>query len=1158
MELISGGRGLVGEIVWEAFPRPPGGIFETACRKVMAERVPVLCEDVYPPLGIWFQNSIHPCSDGIVVYFRDVTAAKRQEQALRESEERSRQQLAELETIYATAPIGLAVLSADCQFLRLNERLAAMNGLPVAAHLGRTIREILPQFADCFEGIVRSVVETGNPVLNLEVEGGTAAEPGIRRAWVEQWLPQKDAAGRVVCINVVVEEVTERKRAEASLRDDRARFRALFDEAPVGVTMVATDGRFLAVNDQFCGMLGYSRDQLLRRGFAEITHPDDLERCTGHWVRLVRGETDSITLEKRYIRKDGAIVWARLKSCIVREGAPGEAPYELSIIEDITAHQEAQAALAESEERLRLAQAAARAGVWDWDIRTGVNRWTPEQYRLFGLEAATYGPVSYDTWRDRVHPDDIGREEAKVRVAVETGGPYDSEFRILHPDGVRWLIARSKVIRDETGAPARMVGINIDITERKQIEQELRDRNAELEAVLDAVPAAVWIAHDPECRVVTTNRTGAALLEVVPGANASKSAPGAERPQNFKVVKDGAEVPADELPMQRAAATGEEVRGFEEDIVFDDGRVRHVYGNAAPLRDASGKVRGAVGAFVDVTEMVVAREALARSRDELERIIHERTREIRKVNEHLRQEKEFSEMLLASTNDGVFAFDRELRYTLWNPAMERISGMSAAQVIGRAATEIFPFIAGTRIEEVMHRAVAGEPGTLSDEPYDVPETGRSGYFECSYSPLRDRSDQITGAVAILRETTERRAIEQQLRQAQKMEAVGQLTGGIAHDFNNLLTVLAGNLELIQSRAPKDEQIGRLAKAAFGATERAAELTGQLLAFSRVQKMQLRTVDVLELVRGFENVLKRAVGEAIELVIWGDASLSPSRVDPAHFETALLNLVLNARDAMPDGGRLGIEIGNIDVEEDGFGGAEVPRGRYITIAVSDTGCGMSAETIQHAFVPFFTTKDVGKGTGLGLSMVYGFVKQSGGHIAIDSVLGSGTKIVIYLPAAEVETANREIHDSREIPSGSEMILLAEDDAAVDDVLTEILCDLGYNVLSAPTGRDVIELLKSREDIDLLMTDVVMPGGMTGVEVAREARRLRPEIKVLLISGYPERVLMARHAYDEFPILGQAPEPSLARPRDTQPSRHRHDPTRHIARSTYLERTPTPRA
>ena len=403
-------------------------------------------------------------------------------------------------------------------------------------------------------------------------------------------------------------------------------------------------------------------------------------------------------------------------------------------------------------------------------------------------------------------------------------------------------------------------------------------------------------------------------------------------------------------------------------------------------------------------------------------------------------------------------------------------------------------------------------------------------------------DNVTLAKAVQRELAERRraeealrdlnaTLEQQvldrtqqlhqneeaLRQAQKMEAVGQLTGGVAHDFNNLLQVIVGSLETIRRILPKEYgRLHRSAEQGLNGARRAAALTQRLLAFSRRQPLDPKPIDVNILVGGMSDLLHRTLGETVSVETVRAAGLWRAEADPNELEAAILNLAVNARDAMPEGGRLTIETTNAHIDE-GYvlTHAEVAPGQYVAISVSDTGSGMDAKTVAQAFEPFFTTKPVGKGTGLGLSQVYGFVKQSGGHVKIYSEVGQGTTVKIYLPRLTGHEGEIDPQAPLPLPEGSqdETILVVEDDDDVRTYSVETLRDLGYRVVEAHDGPSALRLLERQPRVDLLFTDVVLPSGMTGAQVAAQARALRPELKVLFTTGYARNAIIHHGRLDK---------------------------------------------
>lgn len=359
--------------------------------------------------------------------------------------------------------------------------------------------------------------------------------------------------------------------------------------------------------------------------------------------------------------------------------------------------------------------------------------------------------------------------------------------------------------------------------------------------------------------------------------------------------------------------------------------------------------------------------------------------------------------------------------------------------------------------------------------------------------------------------------EEALRQAQKMEAVGQLTGGVAHDFNNILQVIVGNLEVIRRLVPSDAgRIQRSAEQALNGARQASSLTQRLLAFSRRQPLDPKPIDVNSIVNGMSELLNRSLGETISVETVRGAGLWKVEADPNALESAILNLAVNARDAMPQGGRLTVETMNAYIDEAyATAHVEVVPGQYVLISVSDTGFGMDPETVRRAFEPFFTTKPVGQGTGLGLSQVYGFAKQSGGHLKIYSEVGQGTTVKMYLPRLERADEPMDVQLSTPVPEGAlgETILVVEDDVSVRTYSVDALRDLGYRTIEAPDGPSAVRLLETQTHVDLLFTDVVLPGGMSGAQVAARARELRPGLKVLFTTGYARNAIFHHGRLDK---------------------------------------------
>jgi PAS domain S-box-containing protein len=556
------------------------------------------------------------------------------------------------------------------------------------------------------------------------------------------------------------------------------------------------------------------------------------------------------------------------------------------------------------------------------------------------------------------------------------------------------------------------------------------------------------------------------------------------------------------------------------------------------LRDQDGTPRAAIAVVIDVTERKRAEEALRQLTDTLEQRVAERTEALATANRRLlaeidervqaqaalRREEQLSELVIESSSEGVIVIDTAMRHTLWNAAAELMSGLPRAAVLGKTVGEVFPRVPGSVVETAWRGALAGEVTSVHDRAFSITQTGKSGVYDASFAPLRGSDGTIIGALGLMRDITGQRRTEEALRQAQKMEAVGQLTGGVAHDFNNLLTVIGGNIETLQRRLPADSKLLRLTEAALRGTERAATLTHRLLAFSRRQPLDPKPVEPNRLVAGMSELLRRTLGETIAVETVVGAGAWRIRCDPNQLESAILNLAVNARDAMPGGGKLTIETANSYVDEAyAAAQAEMTPGQYVVIAVTDTGTGMTPDVVEKAFEPFFTTKEVGQGTGLGLSQVYGFVKQSGGHIKIYSEPGQGTTIKLYLPRLAGAADEAEAPGDPIAPPGGvrhETILVVEDDEDVRHYSVDQLRELGYDVLEAPDGPAALDLIEHHPEILLLFTDVALPGGLNGRQLADEARNRRPRLKILFTTGYARNAIVHHGALDpDVELIGK---------------------------------------
>jgi PAS domain S-box-containing protein len=514
--------------------------------------------------------------------------------------------------------------------------------------------------------------------------------------------------------------------------------------------------------------------------------------------------------------------------------------------------------------------------------------------------------------------------------------------------------------------------------------------------------------------------------------------------------------------------------------------------------------RAAIAAVRDVT-----------SRKALEALQQKGAEDLRDSEERLRYFIKYSPAAIAM-------LDKELRYLVYSDRWLVDYGLAGRDLRGLSHYEVFPEIP-ERWREIHRRALAGE--TLhADADAFTRVDGRVQWLRWEVRPWLDALGQIGGVAFLTEDITERRRLETQLHQAQKMEAIGQLTGGVAHDFNNLLTVILGNAEVLLDEIEGDESRRKLLGPIIAAAERGAGLTRLMLAFARRQPLEPSTFEMNEVVTRMSALLQRTIGENVEIDLRLTKPLWKVTADIRQVETAVLNIVLNARDAMPEGGKLTIETANVDLSDDYIAhNIGVDPGHYVMLALTDTGTGIAPEMQDRIFEPFFTTKEVGKGTGLGLSMVHGFVKQTGGHIKVYSELGYGTSLKIYLPRAGVEAATSEPAERgpAQLSTGVETILVVEDDPHVRTFAAQQLRRLGYRVTEATDGPSALRAVELQGAPDLLFTDVIMPGGLTGRQLADRIKDIQPGIKILFTSGYTEDSILHQGRLDPGVHLLQKP-------------------------------------
>jgi two-component system, cell cycle sensor histidine kinase and response regulator CckA len=746
----------------------------------------------------------------------------------------------------------------------------------------------------------------------------------------------------------------------------------------------------------------------------------------------------------------------------------------LLAIEDVTERKRAENERREIETRFTsLVKNIKDHAILTMDLDGRVTSWNEAAERILGYsEAEILGQPFSLIFIPEDLQDNIPARE--LRQAIEVGRGEDERWHVRKGGERFWATGVVTPTHDSTGRHTGFSKILRDITERKQAEKEeaLKESEKRFQELTAHLHQVLWIMDAQESK----------MLYVSPGYEKMWGRSCQSLIDHSTSYFEGIHPLDQEMMLREYAAmfrTGDIDVEFR--ILRPDESVNWVWMRGYPVSE-QGRVVRLVGIIEDVTE----KRLLAGQRDAL----------------LARLQLQIERMPLA-----YILFDAEPRVIDWNPAAERIFGYAKREALGISPSDFFPPSFRREADEILRRIRGGDMSVHSVNE-NVTKDGRTITCEWLNTPLFEEDGRFAGILCLTQDVTERLALEEQFRQAQKMEAFGQLAGGVAHDFNNLLTVISGYSELLLEILPPADPNREMIQEILNAGVRAALLTRQLLAFSRKQLVQLQVLDLNALVASTEKMLGRLIGEDMNLTTVLAPGLDRVKVDPGQVEQVIMNLVVNARDAMPEGGKIMIETANVDLDESyAHSHVGVKPGRYVLLAVSDAGCGMSEEVKARIFEPFFTTKEVGKGTGLGLATVFGIVKQSGGQVSVHSEVGRGTAFKIYLPSvADVIPATQA--ESAPVLTGAETILLVEDEKAVRAMAGLALQTNGYMLVVAADGEEAIRLCEQHPGpIHLLVTDVVMPR-MGGRQLAERLTVLHPETRVLFLSGYTDDAVV-RH-------------------------------------------------
>jgi PAS domain S-box-containing protein len=1069
------------ETIAQYYSRETWTQFQAAARRTLETGEPFVVEGALNLAGgtkkwVLSRGEVQCDANGNPVCYRgttqDITERKEAEEALRSSQEM-------FFKAFHSSPEPVSIMTlGEGRFIDVNKAFSDQLGYTRAEVIGHTVDELGLQPLAGLTTEESQLWEQG-ALRDLEVELFTKFGE-VRTALVSFEAVE---IGGVACILAQGRDITEHRRAEKALRASDERYRAFISHSQDGVWRVELDqpipvdlpvdealqrlfqyGWFAECNDAMARINGATRaEEIIGKRIREFIPPSEIQTIES-FRSAIRGRWQNRTIELQREDRSGFVrTLLRTEVPIIENGRVMRI---WGITRDVTELKQAEDALRRSETSLAEAQRIALAGSWEWDIQTNNERWSDGMFLLLGMPPAKFDPT-LDTFMSHVHPDD---REGLVREGERAQKEKDDlqyEYRAIRADGaVRIFQSRAEIVRDAAGNPVRMLGATQDVTERKRAEEELKVSEARYKTLIEGAPEAI-VAVDPDAGIFVDFNENAMHLFGLSKDELLKVGPIEVSPPVQPDGRSSYEAAHDYL--NRAMAG--------ENPVFEWTH-RSAYGKDIPCEirlvrlPAAGRnlVRGSI---TDITE----RKQVEEERSRLVSIV-----------------ESSGDPIVGASTDGFI--------TDWNAAAERVYGYTAEEIHGKHITILAPPSGTSEIPVVLERINQGE--RISDfEAVSVRKDGTEFPVSITMSAIRNSQGEILGLSGIIRDITSRKRLEEQVTLSQKMESVGRLAGGVAHDFNNMLQIIHGYSELVLDQLAEEDSTRGHVQEIKTVVERAAGLTRQLLAFGRQQVLSPQVMDLNVAITHLSKMLRRLIGEDINLEIRGAKDLGRVKADPGQIDQVIMNLAVNARDAMPKGGKLSIESANVQVDST-FASGHFPMtpGKYVMISVSDTGIGMDAATQARIFEPFFTTKEKGKGTGLGLATVYGIVKQSGGYIWVQSELGRGSTFRVYLPPVKEAAPVREVKQVRALKGGTETVLLVEDEENVRLLVRRSLQSKGYTVLEAQNGKDALRVARQHQGpIHLLMTDVVMPG-MGGRELSERLIRLRGEMKTLYMSGYAD--------------------------------------------------------
>ena len=978
----------------------------------------------------------------------DVTDRNNAQRAQAESEQL-------LRTFIDNSDASMNLKDLEGRYLMVNKTFRTLRG--GGEFIGKTYSETGggPDAGE-LEILERQIAETG------EIHSGeNLVEYANGETWFRRYtkFPVRDLDGVMTGIGSISVDISETRRTQERLRTSEAQLRAIIDNYPWRINLIGTDGRILLANEAFARERKLNVGDVVGKSAVDLETPEVARVVLDHNAAAIQGRC-AVTRERERIDSNGK---GRQLSIIKFPAydADGALMGVGTISMDVTERKIAEEALRESEALLRsyIDSSPSPISLKDRNHRFIVVNKAFEE--LLGKENGTIANHTADNLLNIDHATLLRAHEQHV---IETGKTVSQERVTTLPNGkhIEGIVTKFPVF-DADGGIKFLGTMMTDISDRKRAEEALQHSEQQLRLVIDSLPIGIgYISADEH--YVLANKTSASWFGVAP-----------EKMPGKRIKEIQKSTYANFYDQIKRTLSGESVT-FETKADFPDGVTRDVLVTNVPDFGPNGEVRGFFGMAQDITKRKLAE------------------RESREVEERFRA-------VIDNSPAAVILKDLEGRFLIVNETFRKWWDLDPDfDFSGKSAFDFMSEDIASQITEHERRvAESGTPEAVERELTFA--NGSTRRILSNKFPIIGAGGICTAVGTINIDFTEQRALQAQLLQVQKMEAVGQLTGGVAHDFNNLLSVVIGNLDFLSEALEGNEELLQLVEPAMKAALSGAQLTRQLLAFSRKQPLIPKVIDLNAHVLGMMEILRRTLGETINVETELATATLTVKVDPGQLESVLLNLAVNARDAMSDGGALTISTAIVSLdEEDVENRPEVISGDYAMLTVTDKGEGMPPEVVRQAFDPFFTTKETGEGSGLGLSMVFGFTKQSGGHVEIESEVGQGTTVRLYLPYVRQVAENQSVPENNLLRGRGERLLVVEDNPALLKLALKQVRSLGYQATAARNGAEALEVLAGETKFDLILSDIIMPGGQNGLSMADEARRRHPGIKVVLMSGY----------------------------------------------------------